>query len=425
MATGRLTKKSVDAFKALGRDAFLWDVDLRGFGLKVTPKGAKSYVVQYRMGGRDSPTRRYTIGAHGSPWTPDSARRRAQELLIAIRSGTDPLSAEREAMRSGRELAFDRYVELFIERYARREQVRSWKQAQRVLLLHAVPRFRSKPLPFVGRREIANLLEDLAESRQATARYLHATLRKLFRWAVSRGDLSHSPMTDMSAPAAPAARDRVLSDDELSAVWHASDGLGFPFGPMFRLLIATGQRREEVAGMDWAEIDVARNLWTIPAVRSKNGLAHVVPLNRLALNELLALPERPLAGLVFSVTGSSAPSGWSKAKARLDALMVVQLTNGQFIPWRTHDLRRTAATGLQRLGVRFEVTEAVLNHVSGSRAGVAGVYQRHNWAAEKRHALDRWGDALEALTAGRQSSLLPEGADSVVPILPHALRAAV
>jgi integrase len=224
-------------------------------------------------------------------------------------------------------------------------------------------------------------------------------------------------MTDMSAPAALTARDRILSDDELVASWHASGNLGFPFGPMFRLLIATGQRREEVAGMDWSEIDFGDKVWTIPAVRSKNRLAHIVPLNALALDMLSALPERPAAGLVFSVTGKSAPSGWSKAKARLDALMIGHLETGQsLVGWRTHDLRRTVATGLQRLGVRFEVTEAVLNHVSGARAGVAGVYQRHNWAPEKRQALDRWGQAVHALVSGVRASLLPEETERIIPI---------
>lgn len=417
MPTGKITKRSVDAISAVAGVTFLWDVDLKGFGLKVTTKGAKTYLLQYRMGGRESPTRRYTIGPHGSPWTPESARQRAQELLLLVRRGIDPAEAARTQRQANVELAFDRYVDLFIERYAKREQRRSWKQARQILHLHAVPRLRSKPLPTIERREIAFLLEDLAAGRPATARYLHATLRKLFKWAVSRGDLEHSPMGEMSAPAPAAVRDRVLDDSELVEIWKGTEVLGFPFGPIFRLLIATGQRREEVGAMSWGEIDLTRGTWTVPAARSKNGVAHVVPLNDLALTELRPLAEIRNTGFIFSTTGKTPPSGWSKAKSRLDGLASAQSgVAGEIKPWRTHDLRRTLATGLQRLGVRFEVTEAVLNHVSGSRSGVAGVYQRHNWASEKREALDNWGRALARLLTDPGGSLVPMAAHNVTTL---------
>lgn len=418
MPTGKITKRAVDAFAPSTSDIFLWDTDLKGFGLKVTAKGAKTYLLQYRMGGRGSPTRRYTIGTHGSPWTPENARQRAQELLLLVRRGIDPAEVERAQRHANVELAFDRYVDFFTERYAKREQPRSWKQAQQTLKLHAVPRLRSKPLPLIERREIAALLEDVAEDRAATARYLHATLRKLFRWAVSRGDLVHSPMSEMSAPAPAAVRDRVLDDGELVAIWKATGELGFPFGPIFRLLMATGQRREEVGGMDWEEVDLPSRTWTVPASRSKNGVAHVVPLNDLAMAELRPIAEIREQGLVFSTTGSTAPSGWSKAKARLDGVASGRAElKGREKPWRTHDLRRTLATGLQRLGVRFEVTEAVLNHVSGARSGVAGVYQRHTWAAEKRDALDRWSAALNRLIADPTASLVQPEIDNVIPLV--------
>jgi len=410
----KITKRSVDAVRATSSDQFLWDTDLKGFGLKVTARGAKSYIVQYRMGGRGLPTRRYTIGAHGAPWTPDKARQRAQELLIVAKSGRDPAEEERLQRAADVDLAFDRYVESFVDGYAKRHQARSWKQARSTLRYNAVPRLGSKPLPKISRREIANLLEDVASRRPATSRYLHATLRKLFRWAVSRGDLGSSPMAEMPAPAPPIKRDRVLADEELHRVWAASHQLDFPFGPMLRVLIATGQRREEVGGMRWSELQFEHCMWSIPADRAKNGLIHDVPLNNLAVAELEMLrDELPdfetdsiqnaesvaqsrVNDLIFSTTGTSPPSGWGKAKARLDAV----LANERDQPiqhWRIHDLRRTFATGLQRLGIRYEVTEALLNHVSGSRAGVAGIYQRHNWSAEKRTALDAWNTALVQL----------------------------
>lgn len=395
MATGKLTKRTIDAIMPEERDLIVWDPDLRGFGLKVTPRGAKSYILQYRMGGRGHPTRRYTIGAHGSPWTPDNARRRAQDLLLSVRNGVDPAAAEQEQRLANVELAFDSYVESFIEGYAKREQLRSWPQARQCLRRHAIPEFRSRPLPSITRRDVSRLVERVAKEKPATGRYLHALLRKLFRWSVSRGDLPSSPMAEMQSPAPVSSRDRVLSDQELLSVWHGTQQLGFPFGPIFRLLVATMQRREEVGGMRWMEVDLDRALWTIPASRAKNGLAHNVPLNDLALAELRPLADLKGEGLVFSTTGSTAPSGWSKAKARLDSSLSSE--PGEFAPWRTHDLRRTGATGLQRLGVRFEVVEAVLNHVSGARSGVAGVYQRHTWDVEKHQALALWGRRLTAM----------------------------
>ncbi len=206
-------------------------------------------------------------------------------------------------------------------------------------------------------------------------------------------------MEGLAAPIGAPARDRVLSDEELALLWGNTNLIGPPFGPLFRLLILTGQRREEVAGMGWSELDRASASWLIPAFRTKNRKAQLVPLSASAIEVLdgMACPNGwPRMGFVFSTTGKTPVSGFSKAKRRLDELMKADLEN-RFLPWRAHDIRRTLATGLQRLGVRFEVTEAVLNHVSGARSGVAGVYQRYDWAIEKRAALDSWARHLNSL----------------------------
>jgi integrase len=168
------------------------------------------------------------------------------------------------------------------------------------------------------------------------------------------------------------------------------------------LLVLTGQRRSEVAGMKWDELDRTAATWTIPAARAKNGKVHIVPLPETALQ---LLDERaggqgwPSVGHVLTTTGRTPVSGISKAKAALDDLVVTGSAL-PMAPWRLHDIRRTVATGLQRLGVRFEVTEAVLNHVSGSKGGVAGIYQRHDWAEEKRAALEAWATHVERLLTG-------------------------
>lgn len=230
------------------------------------------------------------------------------------------------------------------------------------------------------------------------------------RWAVNRGDLERSPMEGMDAPTKVLSRDRVLSDDELVQVWKASEVLGYPFGPLVRLLILTGARRDEIAALDWSELDRDTRMWVLPPKRSKNGIAARQPLSSLAIAELDLLAQRlgrdtswPKSGLVFSTTGETSVSGFSRAKTRLDkAVRTIAKEQGATVPppWRVHDLRRTLATGLQRLGVRFEVTEAVLNHVSGSKSGVAGIYQRHDWAAEKASAVQAWADHLSGLLTG-------------------------
>ena len=210
-----------------------------------------------------------------------------------------------------------------------------------------------------------------------------------YGWGVKRGALSVNPFSNL--PVTPIVkRERVLSDDELAAIWGATASAG-PFNGIVRLLILTGQRREEVAGMTWAELSGDFSAWTIPASRAKNGATHIVPLASPAQDLLRSVPR--FGELVFP--GLRGPfNGWSKAKAALDAKSGVT-------DWRLHDLRRMAATGLQRLGVRLEVTEQVLNHVSGSRAGIVGVYQRHDFASEKRAALEAWGSNVEAIVEGR------------------------
>lgn len=397
MPTGRITKTSVDTLAASMRETFLWDDQLRGFGLRATPNGARSYVFQYRLGGRESPSRRYTIGRHGSPWTPQTARREAERLSMLVHQGVDPVQAEHERRRQAVDLAFEAYVETFVELYLKKRW-KQWPLGAGVLRREAVPVLRQKPLPSIKRSDLSLIWDRLAD-RPAVARLTHATLRKLLRWAVSRGDLERSPLEGVDPPPPVAARDRVLSDDELAMVWRGCDELGYPFGDLLRLLILTGQRREEVASLNWRELDRAGALWSLPAARAKNGKPHLVPLTSHAIEQLDQIAgdeEWPGSGLVFSTNGKTSVSGFSKAKRRLDEYLARAVGEGRAIElWRIHDLRRTVATNLQRLGVRFEVTEAVLNHVSGSRGGIAGVYQRHDWAAEKRDALRSWDDHLK------------------------------
>jgi len=424
VATGKVTKDAVEKVRPGTADVFLWDAgdkSTKGFGLKVTPSGSRVYLFQYRMGGRGAKTRRVTIGKHG-PWTADQARKEAERLSRLVSQGVNPLAEKQERERQAVDLAFKAYGNRFLENYVRSEWKASYVFAESILRLHVFPVLGDKPLPSITRSDLTALFDRIPAKKPALRRNVFAVVRRLFRWAVGRGDIERSPMEGFEAPSGAASRDRVLGDDELNLIWRASSGLGYPFGPLFQLLLVTGQRREEVAALDWHELDQASATWTLPAARAKNDQKHFVPLNTLAISLLDALawrgkekPEKvtwPRRGLVFSTTGETAVSGYSRAKDRLDKA-ILKLRQKEAVergeglleavdlePWRVHDLRRTLATGMQRLGVRFEVTEAILNHVSGSRAGVAGIYQRHDWQSEKRAALAAWSDHIQTVTSG-------------------------
>jgi integrase len=414
MATANLTKRTVDAAKAAAKNQFIWDDEVRGFGLKVTPAGGKVFVLQYRMGGRGSSTRRYTIGTYGSPWTPDAARKEALRLAGLVRLGTDPLSEKQERQRVATDLAFGIYADLFLREYVRREWKASYGDAERIFRLHIKPALKNKPLPLIRKSDIAALFDGVPAHQVALRRKVHAVLSRLFRWAVGRGDIERSPLEGAEPPPVPASRDRWLNDAELRLAWLAADELGYPFGPLYRLLIGTGQRREEVSALDWKELHRASAEWHLPGSRSKNALPTTVHLSVPVIAELDRIAggdKWPRRGLVFSTTGKTPVSGYSRAKARLDREMLALArkeaeatgddpAHVEVEGWRAHDLRRTLATGLQRLGVRFEVVEAVLNHVSGAKSGVAGVYQRHSWTSEKKDALDAWAAHLERVVSG-------------------------
>ena len=409
---------------------------MAGFGLKITPAGGKVFVFQYRVArpGEAAKTaaKRITIGKYGK-LTPDQARTRARELAAMVELGTDPRQAELDRIAAAElekrtsdererlegELAFSRVADQWLDYYENEKGRRpsSLRQAKTVVENHLKPALGDKPIPHIGRAELQPIIDSIPARQRATRRSVFAYTSSLFGWAAKRGTIGANPLLSMEKPPAANARERVLSDSELAAVFRATSACGPTFGPYFRLLILTGQRVSEVAGMEWREIDRANAVWIIPAERAKNKAAHLVPLSAPVLEELDRLagvageekPNWPSAGYVLTTNGKAPISGFSKARASLNAAVAKARDDEDLDAWKTHDLRRTLATGLQRLGVRFEVTEAVLNHVSGSRSGVAGIYQRHDWKEEKRSALDAWARHVASIVN-------PAPADNVTPL---------
>jgi integrase len=394
------------------------DGKIGGLYLIVQPTGAKSWAVRYRADGKP---RKLTIGAYPNIDLA-TARRRAQEALGDVAGGKDPAGAKkaaREARKTDREVEanrLDKVAATYVDRYVKREVGAAWgAEIERQIRVEILPKLGKKHIGAVTKSDVLNLLDEIVDrGSPITANRVHATLRQLCNWALDRDMIKASPMPK-SAPAPEQARDRILGDDEIRLVWRALESVAWPFGDIGKLLLLTGARREEIAAGTWAEIDFDARTWTIPGPRSKNGEPHEIPLGDMTVEILKDLPRiagKP--GFVFTTTGQSPVSGFSKAKLAIDAAVIEILKedggeDATALPhWTLHDLRRTVATNLQRLGVRLEVTEAVLNHTSGSRAGIVGVYQRYKYTAEKRQALDAWARQLEAIVSGKVASNVVE-----------------
>ncbi len=424
-----LTKIALDNMKPGTARREIPDGKTRGLFLIVQPTGAKSWAVRYRFAGKP---KKLTIGPYPEIPIPE-ARQLASEAITVVAKGEDPAvkkQAKRKAEKAAAQAPDDRdlvekVVETFVERYARAKQkAGTARETERVLKTEVLglkkvkgewkedPKrkgWRGHPLSGITRADVHALLDEIVDrGSPIMANRCLAAVRKMCAWAVDRGLIDASPCDKVKAPSAERSRDRVLRDDELKVVWHACDDLGWPFGPVVKLLALTGQRRDEVASMRWAEIDLEAKVWTLPRERAKNDHAHVIPLSDPVVAILKALPRiASKDGYVFTTNGRAPVSGFAKAKDRLDDFMLKAMRKGAAEPdkielprWTLHDLRRTFASGAARLGINLPVIEKVLNHVSGSFGGIVGVYQRHSFADEKRAALETWGRFVGTLVSG-------------------------
>jgi integrase len=422
----KLTDRTVEAARCPDgrKDVLLFDDTLKGFGLRVTAAGKRVFIVQYRVG---ATVRRTALGEWGTELTTAQARRKAEALRGQVRDKRDPV-AERKAARAATlaaeaqakaVAARDAYtVDTLIDDWTTHHlTARSASYRARVPteLRRALKAWRTAPAESVGRTDAVRVLDAVkAESGPVAANRLRAEARACWGWAMKRGTLTANPWEATPRPLdREAARERVLSDTELATLYTAAGALAEPWAVLVRLLILTGQRRGEVAGMRWDELDLAAGTWSLPGERTKNRQPHVVPLPAEAVALLRTVKRRAGAVFVFEGPRGTAVSGFGKVKGRLDAALAdaAQASGRTALPWVLHDLRRTLATGLQRLGVRLEVTEAVLNHVSGSRSGIVGVYQRHGWELEKVAALSAWCDHVLQAAEGK-----PSAGNVVVPL---------
>jgi integrase len=388
MPRAKLTKSVIDSLPTPQSDTVYWDAALPGFGVKVTPKGRKVFIVLYRTGGAGSKLRKYTIGPYGRV-TPHQARAAAQKVFTARLEGRDPAAEKRERKRR---LVADRLedlLETFVEQ--RLSQNRSGAEIARLLRREMGKAWAGRSIHAIAKRDVVEVVSAI-EQRGApvAANKALKSIKMFLRWCVGRAILDLSPAEGVPMPTKEVARDRVLSDEELAKIILTAREIDDRYGGLVELLALTGQRREEVARLAWEELDLSRRVWTIPKQRTKNAKSHVVHLS----DEAMAVLERRQkhGPHVFAFPGGKPFQEFSFAKGKLDELSGVS-------GWRLHDLRRTCVSGMARLGVAPHVADKTLNHQSGTISGVAAVYQRHEFLPERKDALERWGAHVAKIVA--------------------------
>lgn len=421
-----LTELAVQRTKAATKRIEIPDRIVPGLYLIVQPKPSehKSWAVRYRIHGTP---KKHTLG----PWpTLDlaKARAKAREAIEAICSGKSPKQAELDkAAATPRTFAW--LCEQYIERYAKPRK-RTAAEDERALKGEFAA-WIERTVGEIKKADVLAMIEAKAKTAPTRARRLFALLRKVFNWGVEMDLLTASPVAGIKAknlPGRESSRDRVLTPDELRAFERSLARLEWPWAPCLRLVLLTGQRRGEVAGMRWPDLDLPAKVWTLPREQTKAGRVHDVPLTDEMLAILGALPKFEGTDLVFPARGNKERevSGFSKLKARLDDLMREELAKmnaadegeREFKAWRVHDLRRTCATTLQRLKFPPYVVSALLNHSPGAAMStVTAVYARHRYAEERRTALEAWSRYLHELES-------PQAGGNVLPFAAASVNAA-
>jgi integrase len=410
MATAKITEKALQGLRSAAaqsrKPAFLWDTETKGFGVKAFPGGSLSYVFQVWEGGRGGKARRITL----TEVTLEKARVEAQAKRVEANKGTLVSPRDERLARQREELqrkTISEAVSLYLSES--RQPGRYWLELEQQLTNQVLPYLRDtlklnpelRRITEVTTEDLRHLLKSFND-RPATKRRVYSNLSPFFKWLLSEGYLASNPLASVPIPKGLKSRDRTLTKEEIKAFWLATDlgshspqRLGYPWAPFYRLLLLTAQRREEVAAMEWSELDLTLGVWTIPSSKTKNGKEHIVHLSPQALGVIRTVPKQQ-SKYVFTTNLSASISGYSKAKRALDKLMPEDKP-----PWRIHDLRRTAKTGLASLGVPKEVSEKVLNHVSNSASDLEAIYNRYEYLPERKAALVQWGHYLEGIIISR------------------------
>lgn len=380
-------------------DHFEWDDDLPGFGFRLRRSGDKigrTWVAQYRHAGQ---TRRMTLGA-ASVLSSEQARSEAKRILAEAALRQDPAGMRKRKTAADR-FTFAHLAEQYLAAKEGAVRARTFTEARRYLEGPYFKPLHNMPVDAIGRRDVAARVLAIAQKNgQVAAARARASVSALFSWALENGLAEANPVVGTAKPKPPPSRDRTLSDQELLAVWQATSD-ATDFGRIVRLLITTGQRRSEAGGMAWSEVDVERPEWTIPGHRAKNRREHQLPLASLALDVIRATPQVVGRDLLFGARTARGFTSWAEHKRALDRRL-----GDQVRPWTLHDIRRTVATRMCDIGIEPHVVEQILNHQSGHRGGVVGVYNKSKYTAAVRNAVVRWDDHLHGLIEGRERKVI-------------------
>jgi integrase len=412
MAQIKFTDRTVSALKAKSTRLDYWDDSLPGFGVRVTPDGEKTFCVKYRIAGKQ---RRFSLGRLGKV-SLASAREMARDAFELVRKGIDPAMAKREAeqaaleqerkareeeqrRREDEQNTFKRLSQDYLELYAKPKK-RSWKTDEWYIENVLDPEFGDRPVADIKRREVRELLDRLvADGTEVKANRVLACARKIWNWGISKDRVESNPCHGISRPGKEQERDRVLSEDEIRAIWNALDKEKPIMATTFRLRLLTAQRGGEVHSMRWQDID--GEWWTIPAEFAKNGLSHRVPLSPQAMRVLEQVrkiteeqdkkADRKQSTWVF-------PNPIRRDDHIYECQKLAQRVRKEAkVDYRAHDFRRTAASMMAAMGIPRLVVSKILNHVE---PGVTKVYDRYSYDKEKQEALDAWGARLGRIVSG-------------------------
>jgi len=390
-----LTAKSIENIKPGAARREIPDGGCRGLYLIQQPSGRRAWAVRYRFEGK---TRKLTLDDVVSL---AEARKAATTALRELERGTDPaalkLNTEAQAEKAAAERARDTVDHLatqFIERHAKKNtRLNSWRQTSYIFKNDVLPAWTGRTVHDITRRDVIELLDSIASDRPVMANRAKAVLSRFFNWLCERDIIAASPCAGVKLPAKEKARERVLSDDEIRALWTACDAIGSPAGACIKLLLLTGLRRSEIANLKWSEID--GNLLVLPAERMKGHQAHIVPLSTQAVSIIASLPR--IGDYAF---GASPINHFDRIKRNLDARMKSS------VPWVVHDIRRTVASGMAKIGVLVPVIEKILGHRSGTFRGIIGTYQRHSFLPEMTVAMEKWSDHVERVVSEKSADVL-------------------
>lgn len=376
------------------------DAALPGLCLRVYKSGAKSYILSTRVDGKLN--RRKIADAGGPNAIPlAEARRLAGDAKDAARAGQPLPRYVTPAPLVDGAMTFGRIAEEYIKRECSR-LVRG-KESESLIRKTLLPAWQHLPVTELRKRHARALTDAIVDKTPSMAHVLHQTYTRVLNWALSFYDddelgIEVSPFANLKPPVTKSPRNRALTESEIKSLWQVWDKTSYPFGPLQHLLLLTAQRRGEVAAMQWSEIDAAKQLWTIPAEKTKSDRAHIVPLSDQVVEILNALPRFVAGDFIFTTTSGRKPvAGFSKAKALADRFTDELLAAGEIEPvkpWRVHDLRRTARSGMAELGVPEIVAERILNHMP---RGLIGVYDVYQYQPEKADALQRWANRVQEI----------------------------